>query len=69
MNIEKNGWVLTRKDGTPVQVGTKVDTHHGNPLEILGGSPPHKASSTGRVHGKGWEYYPTVFDLVWQRTN
>jgi hypothetical protein len=67
MNIEKNGWVLTRKDGTPVQVGEAIDTHHGNPLVIRGGTPPHKPSSTGRVHGDGWEYYPTVFDLVWEK--
>ena len=63
--IEKDGWKLLTKQGDPVHVGDARSTHHGNPLTILGGRPPHKPSSTGFVHGDGWEYYASVFDLVW----
>ena len=67
MNIAKNGWTLRTKTGEPVVIGASFDTHHGNPLAVLGGTPPHKEGSTGRVHGDGWEYYPSVFNLVWTK--
>jgi len=40
----------------------------GDACVIMGGSAPHKPSSTGRVHtAQGREFFPSVFGCVWTR--
>lgn len=69
--IEKDGWKLVYKDGKPVEAGAKVkSSNHNMTYSVAGGTPPHKAGSTGRVRvktedGGSTEFFPTVFDMKW----
>lgn len=43
----------------------------GQGVQIVGGQPPHKPSSTGRVHvqsanGFVGEFFPSVYGLKWE---
>jgi hypothetical protein len=55
--------------GMPVHVGDVARTFRGEVVTVLGGSPPHKPESTGRVQveidGHDMEYYPGVIDAKW----
>jgi hypothetical protein len=57
--------------GKPVHVGDKLkSSHSGDEYEVRGGSAPHKASSTGRVHVQisakaSAEFFPTVLECAW----
>lgn len=64
--IKKEGWVLCKAGGTPVEEGAEVKDFRGYPAVIVGGTPPHKVSSTGRVQTKaGAEFFPGMFNLKW----
>lgn len=64
--IKKGGWTLVKADGTPVEEGAEVVDFRGDTDVVVGGTPPHKEGSTGRVHTKaGAEFFPGVFDLKW----
>lgn len=58
--------------GEPVSVGDIVTDFRGDEAVILGGTPPHKPSSTGRVYVRStegdWsgEYFPSVYNLKWE---
>jgi hypothetical protein len=66
--IAKDGWVLCHaRTGKTVVEGEVVLDFRGEADTVMGGTPPHKPSSTGRVWVQGGEFYPTVFDLVWRR--
>lgn len=72
----KYNWLLVDKDGIAVPKGAIIQTRRGENYELAGGQPPHHEGSTGRVYVKevgaaeddwGREFYPTVFDLKWER--
>ena len=66
MFIEKDGWILVDNFGQQIEVGETRQDFRGDLDVILGGTPPHKPGSTGRVHVEsGREYYPSVFNLLW----
>ena len=78
--IEQDSWQLRdRQTNEQIKVSHMYlfpakDGAKKKQFEILGGAPPHKPSSTGRVYGK-WhnnnsdrEYFPTVFNLQWFKT-
>lgn len=66
-------WILIAKsDQEPVIKGQDLLSRREGegPYTLLGGTPPHKPSSTGRVHVRDEnmnfrEFFPTVFDLEW----
>lgn len=64
--VKKDGLVLVHaRTGKVVNVDDVVLDFRGEAETVVGGEPPHKPGSTGRVFVKGGEYYPSVFDLVW----
>jgi hypothetical protein len=60
-------WVLVHADSsTPVVLGDKARDFRGNEHVIVGGTPPHKPESTGRVYtADNRECFPSVFDMRW----
>ena len=51
-----------------VTKGDVVSSFRGERATVVGGSAPHKPSSTGRVEvDTGLEFYPSVFGLQWIR--
>lgn len=65
-------WKLVHKDtGIECDKGDIVSDFRMNDAVVMGGQPPHKISSTGKVFVKrtGFEmtdtYYPSVFNLKW----
>jgi hypothetical protein len=66
--IKHGNWILLHKNGEPVLVGAKVTSFRGSHCTVSGGKPPHKLGSTGRVYTSDGEYFPSVFNLVWQKT-
>lgn len=56
--------LVVEETGKPVCKGDIVDR-----CVILGGTAPHKPSSTGRIlvesHGMMTEFFPNVFGLKW----
>jgi hypothetical protein len=68
---ERGIWKLVNQAGEEVNKGDIVTSFRGEDHYLLGGSPPHKQGSSGRVsvemkNGLGdSQYYPTVFDLEW----
>ena len=68
--MTKNKWTLVHKDtSAPVQVGETVKSFRGDEQIVLGGTPPHKPSSSGKVWVENAEYYPDVFGLKWIEAN
>lgn len=66
--IKQDGWELVRGgSGEPVHLNEKVTDFRGREDRVLGGRPPHKPGSAGRVWVDKGEFFPTVFDLVWRR--
>ena len=64
--ITQDGWTLVHaRTGKPVSEGDVVLDFRGEADTIMGGRPPHKPASTGRVHTSAGEFYPSVFDLKW----
>lgn len=70
--ITRDNWTLTYEEtGQPVAMGEIGETFRGEAVTIIGGTPPHKPSSTGRVTIKsiegGWEqeYFPSVVGCKW----
>lgn len=66
--IKQDNWALVHEvTGLPVLSGDVYSTAMGLKLcRIVGGCPPHKPSSTGRVYtADNDEFYPSVFDLKW----
>lgn len=70
-NVERT---LCDIEGVPVKPGDRRFTFRGVPVTVLGGEAPHKPGSTGRVvvqddHGVQHEYFPSVLDLCWYRSD
>ena len=65
--IAKNGWRLLHSDGRSVAKKESVTDFRGEPAIILGGEPPRHEASTGRVHTSEGEFYPSVYNLRWER--
>ncbi len=70
MNITHGGMILVdAKTKQPIEKGAKRKDFRGDELIVVGGTPPHKPGSTGRVSVDGGqgeeEYYPGVVDAVW----
>jgi hypothetical protein len=58
--------LINEKTGEPVVFGESYPDFRGDLEIIVGGIPPHKPGSTGRVETKGGRlYFPTVFNLKW----
>lgn len=56
---------LVKEDGMEVSIGQRIPTFRGELVEIIDFRPPHKPSSTGRVHvkfadGSIREFFPSV---------
>ena len=67
-------WVLDHADGPSVKQGDTLVDFRGDIATLLGGTPPHKPSSTGRVYvqlpsGSRQEFFPSVFNLKWNRAS
>jgi hypothetical protein len=78
MTIIKQGYTLVhQKTGLPVADRELVTSSRADDTWIvMGGSPPHKPSSTGRVwvqdlKRSDWnrEFFPSVFNLEWRYDN
>jgi hypothetical protein len=73
--ISSKSWRLQDADGNPVVVGQNVMSFRGAEFKLVGGIPPHKPASSGKVYGVWIEsgndetYYPTVFNLKWVDLN
>lgn len=69
--FEFPGWELQHKEtGMRIAQGDVVGDPNDDQFEVVGGTPPHKPESTGRVvvnssDGNGREFFPSVFGLVW----
>lgn len=63
------GWRLVyAATGFPVLCGAQVTSFRGEVDTVIGGTPPHKPSSTGRVQVNddfGPTYFPGVYGLKW----
>ena len=65
-------WNLKDEQGHNVRQGDTLVSFRGEAATMLGGTPPHKPSSTGRVYvqtnmGHRCEFFPSVYNLTWQR--
>ena len=65
-------WVLNHEFGQSTREGDTLLDFRGEIATLLGGTPPHKPSSTGRVYvrdadGNKCEYFPSMFGLKWVR--
>jgi len=68
--MTKNEWTLVHnKTSIPVEIGEIVKSFRGDVYKILGGTPPHKPSSSGKVWVENAEYYPEVFNLKWTQND
>jgi hypothetical protein len=66
--IQTNEWKLIDLDtGNTILTQTHHKTFRGESLLVTGGYPPKHDGSTGRVHGNGWEYFPGVLNMKWER--
>ena len=64
--MTKNQWTLVHSGtDTPANLGEIITSFRGVETKLLGGSPPHKPGSTGKVWVENAEYYPSVFGLEW----
>lgn len=63
--IKQDGWKLVDDNNNPVLKGSGHATFRGELMYVTGGRPPHKPSSTGRIHAAGGEYFPSVCNLRW----
>jgi len=64
--MTKNNWTLVREStNEPVAIGETITSFCGLETALLGGSPPHKPGSTGKVWVENAEYFPGVFNLKW----
>lgn len=58
--------LIHEKTGKPVVFGESYMDFRGEFNIIVGGTPPHKPSSTGRVETSfGSTYFPCVFNMKW----
>ena len=66
-------WKLVSKDtGKEAKFGDKLTSFRYETYKLIGGSPPHKPSSTGSIYvvNSAEEdecYYPSVFGLKWEK--
>jgi len=66
-------WVLVHEETNKQAVlGSSLTSFRGEPTTLMGGMPPHKPASTGRVWVKdadsfpnAREFFPSVFGLKW----
>jgi hypothetical protein len=69
-----NGWTLiVANTGEPARIGTQYETGKGETVELMGGRPPHKPSSTGRVFVEAFDghshgYFPSVIGMKWEHS-
>jgi hypothetical protein len=60
-------WELKTDDGRTVLPGFIAFDFRGRQAVIEGGQHPRHEGSSGRVYANGREYFPSVFNLKWQR--
>lgn len=66
--IQQDGWTLYKKGSDLVMYSLDaVYDFRGDADVLLGGDPPHKPESTGRVYTEGGSCYPSVYDLEWRK--
>jgi hypothetical protein len=66
--IQKDNWVLVHEtSGMAVYIGEELTDFRGVKEYAMGGEPPHKSSSTGRIFvgSNHCTYYPGVFNCKW----
>lgn len=65
--IASGNWKLVDAEGQQVAAGSSRLDFRGQSEVIVGGTPPHKTDSTGRVHTEqGASFYPSVFNVKWE---
>ena len=66
-------WTLRHKNGDVARKGDTLVDFRGDTATLMHGDPPHKPSSIGRVYvranGCVCSFYPSVFDLKWERAS
>ena len=68
--MTKSNWTLVHSStNTPATIGETITSFRGLETTLLGGNPPHKLGSTGKVWVENAEYYPEVFNLKWIKAN
>lgn len=67
IGYDNQPWLLVEKESQRlVQRGEILKDFRGETLRIVGGSAPHKPSSTGRIRtGEDQTFYPSVVGCVW----
>jgi hypothetical protein len=65
--VNQGDWTLFHKDGEAVFIGDVVTSFRGDKAIVVGGSPPHHSGSSGRVFVDNGDFYPSVFDLYWEK--
>jgi hypothetical protein len=66
--LMQDGWTLVHEEsGRQVFLNDTVRCFLGEKDEILGGRPPHRLGSTGRVWTTRGEFFPSVFGLRYVR--
>jgi hypothetical protein len=64
--MKVNNWTLVDDlMQAPVVIGQTIEDFRGRAATLLGGTPPAKLGSTGRVETSIGEFYPSVFGLMW----
>lgn len=68
--IGYNGAYILRLEagGAPVDDNAWLLDFKGESAILRGGSAPHKPGSTGRIETDRGEFYPSVFGLVWAKS-
>jgi hypothetical protein len=60
-------WKLCDGAGREVTLPITLKDSQGDAVTVIGGRPPMKPSSTGRIYTEdGREYFPGVVDLRWE---
>lgn len=67
-DFDTDEWKLVFRDsGQPVNEGMEVRNFRGEWAIVEHAEPPHKPSSTGRVHTSLGLHYPSVYNMEWVR--
>jgi uracil-DNA glycosylase len=64
--IKQKGYTLIHSaTGVPVNEGEEFNLGDRPNFVIVGGAPPHKEGSSGRVFSDDAEYFPSVIKTEW----
>ena len=60
----RNAKLVDKETGEEVKLPYETVDFRGDPMTVIGFTPPHKSSSTGRIHtDDGMSYFPSVVGL------